>query len=174
MTSSLLIWIGLPVLLFWSVGAYNRLMRLRGEAKAGFGQIDAVLQQQLKLAQALVSEAQGGPPAWGSVRAASGQLAACLAVARTRPLDAPAIGAVAAAQGVLEMAWERAEREDAHDLTGPHLPTGLPIERQQLLQQAHAQAQRFNEAVNRYNAAIGQFPAMLLAWTFGFRPGRTL
>ena len=33
---------------------------------------------------------------------------------------------------------------------------------------------RFNEAVARYNEAIGQFPALLLAWVFGFKRGRAL
>jgi LemA protein len=29
---------------------------------------------------------------------------------------------------------------------------------------------QFNRAVDRYNAAIAQFPALLLAWLFGFTP----
>jgi LemA protein len=38
--------------------------------------------------------------------------------------------------------------------------------------QCIAAADRFTRAVAHYNAAIGQFPAVLLAWLFGFEPGR--
>lgn len=34
--------------------------------------------------------------------------------------------------------------------------------------------EHFNQAVGRYNDAIAQFPAVLLAWLFGFQPGRGL
>ena len=39
---------------------------------------------------------------------------------------------------------------------------------------AQRATETFNEAVARYNEAIGQFPAILLAWLFGFQPGRGL
>ena len=70
------------------------------------------------------------------------------------------------------MAWERAERDDAHDLAGPRLPETVTARRAQLAQQAHAATDQFNQAVVRYNEAIAQFPAVLLAWLFGFKPGR--
>ena len=34
--------------------------------------------------------------------------------------------------------------------------------------------QQFNAAAERYNAAIAQYPARLLAWLLGFRPVRSL
>ncbi len=34
---SALPWVALAVILFWSVGAYNRLVRLRSQAIAAFG-----------------------------------------------------------------------------------------------------------------------------------------
>ena len=34
--------------------------------------------------------------------------------------------------------------------------------------------EQFNRAVADYNRAIAQFPAMLLAWVFDFKPGRPL
>ena len=72
------------------------------------------------------------------------------------------------------MAWERAERDDAHDLAGPRLPDTVLLRRAQLLLQAHAATETFNNAVARYNEAIAQFPAVLLAWLFGFMPARPL
>ena len=72
------------------------------------------------------------------------------------------------------MAWDRAEREDAHDLAGPRLSESLVATRAQLVLQVQAAASQFNEAVVRYNHAIAQFPAVLLAWVFGFKSGKLL
>ena len=69
------------------------------------------------------------------------------------------------------MAWARAERDDAHDLAGARLPDTVIARRVQLALQTHAAVALFNNAVGRYNEAISQFPALLLAWVFGFRPG---
>lgn len=70
------------------------------------------------------------------------------------------------------MAWERAERDDAHDLAGPRLPDTLTARRAQLVIQTHAATDQFDQAVSRYNAAIAQFPAVVLAWLFGFKQAR--
>jgi LemA protein len=72
------------------------------------------------------------------------------------------------------LAWERAERDDAHDLAGPRLPDQVTSERARLMRQVEAAGQRFSQAVSRYNEAIGQFPARLLAWLFAFKPARGL
>lgn len=180
MSSSLLSWIALAVLVFWAVGAYNRLVRLRGEANAAFGELEAQLQRQVELVDALV----GGEPEsifegaqssfWGGLQGAAGQLRASLAAARQRPLDPERIAALGAAQSVLATAWDRAERDDAHDLAGPRLPETLTGQRAQLTSHCIGAADRFSRTVARYNEAIAQFPALLLAWLFGFKPGLRL
>ena len=167
------------VLLFWAVGAYNRLMRLRADAHAAFAGIEAELSRQIDLVRKQLPPPDATQPAplepegsfWGGLHAAAAQCAASLAAARTRPLEPRGIAALNAAQEVLAMAWERAEREDAHDLAGPRLPDTVLARRAQLLLQTHSAIEQFNGAVVRYNAAIAQFPAVLLAWLFGFKPG---
>lgn len=72
------------------------------------------------------------------------------------------------------MAWDRAANDDAHDLAGPRLPDNFSIEREQLVRMTTAATEHFNQAVGNYNAAIAQFPAVLLAWLFGFQPARGL
>lgn len=173
MMSSLLAWVLPAVLLFWCVGAYNRLVRLRGDVKTAFGVIDTELQRHIELARSLP---QGDAAAawWVQVHDATLQLAVSLAAARVKPVDPPSIAALQAAGDVLSMAWERVEREDAHDLAGSRLPETLVASRAQLVAQVQAAAGQFNEAVDRYNRAIGQFPALLLAWVFSFKPGRGL
>jgi LemA protein len=168
---------------FWAVGAYNRLVRLRGEANTAFGELDAELGKQVKLVRSITDD-PAEPPAslfegaessfWGGLQGAAGQLEAALASARARPLDPERMAALGAAQSVLVMAWERAERDDAHDLAGPRLPESITATRATMAVQCAGAAERFSQAVTRYNAAIAQFPAVLLAWLFGFKPGRGL
>ena len=181
-SSSFVPWVLAAVFLFWAVGAYNRLVRLRSEAKSAFAVLEAELNRQVKLVNACVppeedqpqSQFAGGSAFWGGLQGAAAQLSATLASARARPLDSERIAALGAAQEVLGMAWDRAERDDAHDLAGPRLPANFSSERQQLEGMAHAATEQFNQAVTRYNEGIAQFPAMLLARLFGFQPARGL
>ena len=181
-TSSFLPWVLAALVLFWAVGAYNRLVRLRADANLAFASLEAELSRQVKLVHECVppeedqpqSQFAGGSAFWGGLQGAAAQLSATLASAKARPLDAERIAALGAAQEVLGMAWDRAERDDAHDLAGPRLPENFSGERQQLERMAHAATEQFNQAVSNYNDAIAQFPAALLAWLFGFHPARGL
>lgn len=182
MESSLLFWVVAAIAVFWSVGAYNRLMRLRAAANAAFAALETELAKQVQLVHECVpaddvqaqSQFEGGSAFWGGLQGAGAQLAATLASARAKPLDADRIAALGAAQEVLATAWERAVRDDAHDLAGPRLPENLNIEHAQRMRMAETATEQFNQAVVRYNEAIAQFPAVLLAWLFGFQPGRGL
>jgi LemA protein len=180
MPSSVVFWSVAAVLLFWGVGAYNRLMRLRAEANSAFAALEGELSKQVALVHECLPPPDATQPAalggdtgfWSGLHGAAAQFAASLAVARARPLEPQGIAALSAAQDVLAMAWERAERDDAHDLAGPRLPETLTARRAQIVMQTHAAIEHFDQAVARYNNGISQFPAVLLAWLFGFKPGR--
>lgn len=182
MQSSFLPWILGAIFVFWMVGAYNRLVRLRSEANLAFAALETELARQVQLVHACLppeeeqaqSQFTGGSAFWGGLQGAASQLAASLAAAKSRPLDPERIAALGAAHEVLGMAWDRAERDDAHDLAGPRLPEDFSSERAQLVRMTQAATEHFNEAVEQYNEAIAQFPAVLLAWLFGFHPGRGL
>lgn len=171
-------WVGAAVLLFWGVGAYNRLVRLRAEANTAFAALDTQWQRQLALINASLPESsQLTQPGeflddiallWAALRGAAAQLAASLAAMRPRPLQAEAAAALGAAQDVLNTAWRRVQ-QDANDLAGSSLPDTVAAQWQQLASETSAAQQQFNEAVARYNAAITQFPALLLAALFGFK-----
>jgi LemA protein len=181
-TSSFLPWLIAAFAVFWSVGAYNRLVRLRADANAAFAALESELHKQVQLVHGCVppeeeqqqSQFTGGSAFWGGLQGAAAQLSASLAAAKSKPLDPERIAALGAAQEILSMAWDRAERDDAHDLAGPRLPDNFSGERAQLVHLTHAATEHFNQAVGRYNEAIAQFPAALLAWLFGFQPGRGL
>ncbi|HUR89487.1 MAG TPA: LemA family protein [Ramlibacter sp.] len=174
MTNSVVGWTIAAVLLFWAVGAYNRLMRLRAEANSAFAAVDTELARQVSLVREQLPRGDDPASFWEGLHAASAQLAATLASARAKPLEPENIATLSSAQDVVRMAWERAERDDAHDLAGPRLPDTVLLRRAQLQLQAHAATETFNNAVARYNEAIAQFPAVLLAWLFGFKPARAL
>ena len=180
MDASFVPWIAAAVALFWAVGAYNRLVRLRSEAKTAFAALEQELGKQIALVHACIppeeeqaqSQFAGGSAFWAGLQGAASQLGAALASARAKPLDPERIAALGAAHEVLTMAWDRAERDDAHDLAGPRLPDTLSGERQHMVHTSQAAAEHFNASVASYNDGIQQFPAMLLAWLFGFQPGR--
>ncbi len=192
-------WILLAVLLFWAVGAYNRLVRLRSAAIQAFGGLDAHLVRTITMLgeyEATLLPERSRSDARAALWAATTQFGASLAVARARPLDASAAAALSTAEQVLGAAWQavvrdgsasQAELQGADGRTAEQACAGSAeepatdqamaawiIRRDQ--QEAHnALARRqFNDAVAQYNCAVAQFPASVLAWLFGFHRARPL
>lgn len=182
-TVSLLFWVGLAVLIFWAVGAYNRLVRLRSLANAAFAVLDAHWARQLALIdssvpQGAASAGQGGPVTgmgelWAALLGGQTQLVSALAACRPHPLQVEPLQTLAAAKGVLVMAWGRVQNE-AHDLAGAAIPDTVADEWRRLSQATDDAQAQFNAAIAAYNQAIAQFPALLLAWLFGFKAAETL
>lgn len=124
MWSSPLFWIVFSIAIFWALGAYNRLMRLRSAVVQAFGSLDAHLVRQVALLGEFgaahptlpgVPVVMGGvqphashPQELVALQGATTQLSASLAVARARPLQASAIAALGAAREVLQAAWSKA------------------------------------------------------------------
>ncbi|NMM78018.1 LemA family protein [Acidovorax sp. SRB_14] len=176
MFSSPIFWIALALALFWAVGAYNRLVRLRSAVLQAFGGLDAHFVRLLAML-AEYDAAQAGAPAQSlreALQAAATQFTASLAVARARPLHADAAAALSTALTVLEAAWAGTEHPDPPPPPpGPAVPPWAQRWEQHAAQNTPAIVQ-FNDAVAQYNAAIAQFPAQLLAWLFGFQAARAL
>ena len=182
LTTSVLGWLLLGVLVFWAVGAYNRLVRLRSVALLAFGALDAQWLRHTELLSAtvpmpvLVPVADGPvaapvepePPVSTALAAASAQLMASLAVARSRPLERDAIAALAAARSVWDMAWTQALGHGEVDRVGAQQRWEL------WATQAAAAQSQFNSAITQHNLAVNQFPAVGLARLFGFRPAGSL
>jgi LemA protein len=186
MSNSIVWWAVAAMVMFWSLGAYNRLVRLRSDANAAFAGLEAELKQQAELVHASLPASlihtgltQPGDlldevtTLWSRLRAAASQLTTSLAAMSPRPLDPDAAAALSQAHDVLASAWIRVS-DEANDLAGSSMPDNLTQRWLLLSTQARLAAVRFNEAVARYNEAVGQFPAILLATLFGFKPGRGL
>lgn len=194
--SSPLFWIVFAVLLFWALGAYNRLMRLRSAVVQSFGSFDAHMVRLVALLgewDAAIAVQPGRLLAGtreqelAALQGATIQVSASLAVARARPLQPDAMAALAAARDVLQASWQAALAQPAPQAPeGGGLASDAPPEpavtalsiwqiRWDEHQLQNTQAiQAFNDAVQHYNAAIAQFPASLLAWVFGFKAARAL
>ena len=169
-------WIVLAVLVFWAVGAYNRVMRLRSACVQAFGALDSYfLQTQGLLSEWSAAQAAGDDvadaqrlahAAWQQSLAAMG---AALAGARARPLHAQSMQALEQAHDAQFAAWQALK-----NLPGAPDDLAWRLRWQQQQAQTGLAADQFNTAVAQYNAAIAQFPARVLAWFFGFRAARPL
>ena len=186
---SLGLWVLGAVALFWFIGAYNRVVRLRSATLQAYGALDAALVRQLEFVQARVAEAPAVEgPAHASLQASAGQLVTLLAATRQKPLDPARIAALATALHVMLGAWQRlhpdavvafeadgtlsrpaplATRDDAAAGTAP-------IAWPEPSAAAEIARNQFNLAVAQYNAAIAQFPALLMAWIMQLRPAAPL
>lgn len=183
---SLLPWGGGAVLLFWAVGAYNRIVRLRTQATVLFGVLQARLRHFLDLADDHLREASGLAQAqalaapqgaahaqvWMGLQGARTQFEASLAAATRKPLDAPSIAALQTAHATLQVAWLRVQDECRlyPQLFHSTLEPGW-TDNARLVALA---TEDFNAAVLAHNTAISQFPAVVLAQIFGFRAAGSL
>jgi len=161
-------------LLFWIVGAYNRLVRLRGEIVRRFPPVDeqfthrhTLLQQQLDVVAPALPDAA---PRIELLRAACRQVEAACAHARQRPGAVGAITSLRLADDILAEARGRLPVQSVAGADLGELNAHLSASDVTL---AFARRQ-FNDAVLEYNAAVRQFPTVLIVGLFGFRGAGTL
>ena len=187
MSLSAVMWGLLAIWVFWAIGAYNRLVRLRGRILVAFGVVDKQFSQQARLlappnlgpvhlalpASSLSSGEEGQEHRWSGLIGAGRQLEASLKAARVRPLDGDGLNALRTAHETLVLSWARC-RDEPPDLAGSPLPEDLSMNWDQLLVQTDMARAEFNQIVADYNEAIGQIPACLLASLCAFKPTQIL
>jgi LemA protein len=171
---------GAAVLLFWIVGAYNRLVRLRGAMGGAWAQIDELLARRSFLLEAL-ADAVREPLADEAMtltalsQADQRQRGAALAV-RARPSHSPALVAWVLAEAELAspMARLQALIEQRHELASSE-PV-LPLQRQlrELSPRLVYARQLFSDAAEAYNAVLEEFPTRAVGRLFGMRPASRL
>lgn len=175
MSDSVLLWFVVAVLLFWAMGAYNRLMRLRSRGIVAFAALERQFDQYLLMVKKN-APSQGNDAfsaVWAALAAAADQFSASLKVAHSQPLNGPTTSALRTAYETLGLSWSRL-RTLPHDLGGSALPDSLQSQWEQVGVQTEMARADFNQAVANYNQAIGQFPALVLASLFGFRPAQPI
>ncbi|GER13375.1 LemA family protein [Variovorax boronicumulans] len=188
-------WLVVALLLFWFVGAYNRLVRLRAAVLQAYAVLDVALRKQLDFVQASITAAPRpesppeGAPTVAPLQAATTQLATLLGATRVRPLDPGSMAALATALQVLIAAWRRQypgavtvfDADGTLSRPAPLMPglggasdPAAPIAWPEPSAAAEIARGQFNLAVAQYNAGIAQFPALLVAWIVRLRPAAPL
>ncbi|TXC67036.1 LemA family protein [Piscinibacter aquaticus] len=165
-TTTLLSITAAAVWVFWSVGAYNRLVGLRNELLRCFAPVD----EQLRARQALLQRWAEGlddadEAALQSFRAACQQVEGAGAHARANPSRAGAMTSLRLADEILMQARAKlpAAADESLAAAVAEADTTLAFARRQ-----------FNEAAQAYNRAVSQFPTWVLSGLFGFRKAGTL
>ena len=171
----------LAVLMFWAVGAYNRIVEMRNAIASAYVQVDAQLRRRHELLPQLVSALRPRLDAdhgvFDSVLAASEQAhVAAAAAARARPGAARAVASLALAEQALARMLGRMHvllQQQPHAEIDPAL-AGVIAELAAVDQQLLFARQLFNAAALSYNHAVQQFPTSMLAPLFRFRPAGQL
>jgi LemA protein len=186
MNASVALWFVFALLLFWAMGAYNRLVRLRSRGIAAFANLETFFNQYILMVKTNVPQwsAAAAPgnavpdndtsvAAWAALAAAAEQLNASLKVAHTRPLNGPTMSALRTAFETLCLSWLRL-RDLPADLAGAAVPDTLQSQWETVAAQVEMARTDFNRTVTNYNQAISQFPALLLARAFGLQPAQPI
>jgi LemA protein len=181
MTTTTLVSIAvLALLVFWAVGAHNRLIRLKNTIANAFGQIDVQLKRRYDLIPNLVEAAKKylshESSTLEAVMAARNQAQGASDAVRSRPANADAVVALASAEQALHGSLGRffAVAEAYPELKADSTIRELSEELTSTENKVAFARQAYNDTVLDYNNAQEQFPALLIATLFGFKPAAIL
>lgn len=170
----------LAVLLFWAVGAYNRLIRLRNEITNAFAQIDVQLKRRHDLIPNLVEVArkylEHERDTLERVTAARAQVIAAADLVKARPNQAGPIQSLSMAEGVLANAMTqfKAVIEAYPELKADQTMRDLSEELTHTENKVSFSRQLFNDVTLDYNNGAHQFPTNVVAGLFGFKTAAML
>ena len=177
-------WIAFAILVFWALGAYNRLVRLRAQVKQQFGPLQAVLLDYQEVVQQAVTAAAAAPQLWDlpgtadlghsywtRLQVAAGLSTVAIAHMQNHTLEQDSAQSLHDAAAELQDAWAALTHPDVYFINIPDHLKQRWLDLDLLVQ---PELSRFNAAIHEYNQAISQYPAALLARLFQFRPATVL
>ena len=168
------------VIIFWAVGAYNRLVSLRNKFRNAFAQIDVQLKRRYDLIPNLVETAKAymkhERETLENVIRARNTAVTANAAAAANPGSAAAIQGLTAAEGALTGALSKlfALAEAYPDLKANQNMMQLTEELTATENKISFARQSFNDSVMTYNTAAQQFPTNVIAGMFTFTPAELL
>ena len=179
----------LAVLFFWAVGAYNRLVVLRASVAKQFAAVDAQLIRVLvwlqgnlpasmrdmlsEMEEAALPEALLKNERDLKLLAILEDLSDSLDLARTQPLT-PVVMSKVNQNRLALAAWAKAEVRAGQSGEATWFIDPLPYKFDRLKAQAWPLMDAYNQAALKYNDAVSQFPASVLAKQMNFVPAQTL
>ncbi|MFM2239687.1 MAG: hypothetical protein RJA69_1061 [Pseudomonadota bacterium] len=177
-------WLTIAIGVFWALGAYNRLVRLQSQVQQSFDALELRMLEFTELVQQVLSDVvissapwrseltpDQGASHWSRLQESARHLAMELARMQEHPLRADSVERVRQAQLALQAAWESLVAPSAYRVA---VSDALQQRWQAQILLVQPDTQRFNQAVEQYNQAIAEFPALLLARLFKFTPGFVL
>lgn len=175
-------WVWVALIVFWALGAYNRLVRLRAQVSAQCTQLVVGLTGLTELAQQAISDAVADTSAqrshsdalhisacWRRLSTSATQARVAMARMQEHSLLPQSVEDLNQAWRLFEGTWDELKVSPWGLLPEP---LRLQWQEQRLLSQPLRRA--FNQAVEQYNQAIAMWPAILVARLFQFRPASTL
>lgn len=170
----------IAVIVFWTIGVYNRLVSLRNRFKNAFAQIDVQLKRRYDLIPNLVEVAKGymkhERETLESVIAARNQAVSASSKVGLDPADAASVQQLSAAEGTLTASLGKmfALSEAYPDLKANENMIQLTKELTSTENKIAFARQAYNDGVMQYNTGIEQFPGSLIANNFGFKAAELL
>ena len=164
----------IAALLVWAISVYNRLVQLRNRIANAFGQIDVQLKRRYDLIPNLVEVARGylqhEAATLEAVIQARGQAQSAATAARATPASANALGALAAAEGVLGGALGRlmVVAEAYPELKADATMQSLSEELTSTENRLGFARQAYNDQALEFNDKAAQFPDLIVARLLGF------
>ena len=185
MNGSLILWMTLALSIFWSVGLYNRLMRMRARALGALVSVERHMRHYGELIHefgvhhdsdaadresfSMDTTMSGWPQLLIDVQTLDHALKeAIVPILAAEPLER-----LAGAYGALQRTWLGLHDAPA-DLAGPMVPVRMQLRWDAITQRVESARGGFNQISTKYNEALGQFPARLVVGTMGFKPGGLL
>ena len=179
----------LATLFFWAVGAYNRLVVLRANVAKQFSAVDAQLLRVLVWLQGnlpasmrdMLSEMEEAALPEALLKNERDlklldileALSDSLDAARTQPLS-PVVMQQVNQNRLALAAWAKAEVRAGQSGEATWFIDPLPYKFDRLKAQAWPLMDAYNQAAAKYNEAVSQFPASVLAKQVKFVPAQTL
>ena len=185
MSGSLLLWLTLAMLVFWAVGLYNRLMRMRARAFGALGAVEKHLRECIELTRELTMNAQGesgyqtevqsqeSVPQGNLLLAELEILDRALKDARQKPLAIEPMARLQQAMTALQRVWEGLLTLPG-DLAGPAVPEDMQARWSDIALRLETSRNEYNQILRQYNESIAQFPARVIVGLMGVKPGGRL
>jgi len=177
-------WCSVAIVIFWSLGAYNRLVRMRNQIIQQYFAFEAVLFKYQDLVQEAITSAatatngwrasvapELGASLWTRLQVCANHAAMAMARMHEHPLLPKSADELVETSEELESAWLALVHPDVYYLSVPEQLKKNWSDIDVLLQ---PELEKFNNVSSEYNQAIEMFPALFIAKLFNFKPAKTL
>lgn len=162
--SFIIVLVVIALVVFWLIGIYNRIVRLRNRRQNAFADIDVQLRQRHDLVPQLVDSVKG-------YATHERELLTRITEARSAAINATSIDDKIRTENQLTQALQglKVAVEAYPDLKANQNFLQLQEELSDIENKLAAARRFFNAATTEYNNSIETFPASMIAGNFGFK-----